>query len=335
MLAERLARAARGHRRRDRAARRAASPTSTASSATSSASQLSPHNRWARRPRSCASVAGAHRRRALRPVLHRRRGAGDVAERAQRAAAAVEPRLDSHLLDHDGRARRRPPARGEAAHAMTSLPLAQPDARRGWCSTRDRPKSSQACLRHASRGRGQRKLMTDELVATLCEHAAGNPRALMTMADELLAAGRAARGQAARREALPRDLTPADDRPARASRPARIEPTGDDVLPSCRSHAPRLADAAGRAALAHRAAVGRRGGRHRRRRAEVLQVLPRARHGGGGRRGRAVPAALRRSRAPVACCSSPPRTPSMSCAQRLDGICRAAGRRRSPSSTSR
>ena len=42
-------------------------------------------------------------------------------------------------------------------------------------------------LRHAMTKAGAPKLMTPELVATLCDHASGNHRALMIMADELLA----------------------------------------------------------------------------------------------------------------------------------------------------
>ena len=42
------------------------------------------------------------------------------------------------------------------------------------------------CLRHALVQAGNPKLMTDELVVTLAEHAAGNFRILMTMASELL-----------------------------------------------------------------------------------------------------------------------------------------------------
>ena len=41
-------------------------------------------------------------------------------------------------------------------------------------------------LEHALRSAGAPKLMTPELVATLCEHAQGNPRALMNIAGELL-----------------------------------------------------------------------------------------------------------------------------------------------------
>ncbi len=45
----------------------------------------------------------------------------------------------------------------------------------------------QDCLQHALGRAGAAKLMTPELIATLCDHAAGNHRALMNMAGELLA----------------------------------------------------------------------------------------------------------------------------------------------------
>ena len=45
----------------------------------------------------------------------------------------------------------------------------------------------QDCLKHALARAGAPKLMTPELVATLCDHAQGNHRALMNMAGELLA----------------------------------------------------------------------------------------------------------------------------------------------------
>ncbi len=45
----------------------------------------------------------------------------------------------------------------------------------------------QDCLKHALAKAGAAKLMTPELVATLCDHATGNHRALMNMAGELLA----------------------------------------------------------------------------------------------------------------------------------------------------
>ena len=46
----------------------------------------------------------------------------------------------------------------------------------------------QECLRHTLHQAGAPTLMTPELIATLCDHAQGNPRALMNMAGELLAA---------------------------------------------------------------------------------------------------------------------------------------------------
>lgn len=45
------------------------------------------------------------------------------------------------------------------------------------------------CLRHGLEKAGNPKLMTPELQSTLVEHAAGNYRALMTMANDLLLAG--------------------------------------------------------------------------------------------------------------------------------------------------
>lgn len=46
-----------------------------------------------------------------------------------------------------------------------------------------------ACMKHLLASAGNAKLMTPELMSTLCEHAIGNYRVLMTMAGELLAAG--------------------------------------------------------------------------------------------------------------------------------------------------
>jgi general secretion pathway protein A len=43
------------------------------------------------------------------------------------------------------------------------------------------------CLKQAMNKAGAAKLMTEELMATLCDHAQGNLRALMNMAGELLA----------------------------------------------------------------------------------------------------------------------------------------------------
>jgi general secretion pathway protein A len=45
-----------------------------------------------------------------------------------------------------------------------------------------------ACLMHLMKAAGNAKLMTRELVDTLCDHALGNYRVLTTMANELLSA---------------------------------------------------------------------------------------------------------------------------------------------------
>lgn len=50
------------------------------------------------------------------------------------------------------------------------------------------PQDLQDCLRHALNQAGASTLMTPELIATVCDHAGGNLRALMNMAGELLAA---------------------------------------------------------------------------------------------------------------------------------------------------
>jgi type II secretory pathway predicted ATPase ExeA len=51
------------------------------------------------------------------------------------------------------------------------------------------PEELVACLRHVLEKAGNPKLMTPELIQTLAEHAAGNYRALMSMANDLLLAG--------------------------------------------------------------------------------------------------------------------------------------------------
>ena len=50
------------------------------------------------------------------------------------------------------------------------------------------PQDLQACLGHALRQAGAPTLMTAEVIAAICDHAQGNPRALMIMAAELLEA---------------------------------------------------------------------------------------------------------------------------------------------------
>ncbi len=48
------------------------------------------------------------------------------------------------------------------------------------------PQDLQDCLRHALQQAGAPTLMTPEVIATICDHAQGNLRALMIMASELL-----------------------------------------------------------------------------------------------------------------------------------------------------
>ena len=50
------------------------------------------------------------------------------------------------------------------------------------------PEELLACLRHLVTTAGNAKLLTPELMATLCDHALGNYRVVTTMAAELLAA---------------------------------------------------------------------------------------------------------------------------------------------------
>jgi type II secretory pathway predicted ATPase ExeA len=49
------------------------------------------------------------------------------------------------------------------------------------------PEELRELLQHALAKAAAPKLMSAELIATLCDHAQGNPRALMNMAGELLA----------------------------------------------------------------------------------------------------------------------------------------------------
>lgn len=147
---------------------------------------LSPHNRWAGakllRERWQAHIDGS----LVRPVL--------VVDEAQDLTPKVldelrhlsSARLDSHLLlttvlAGDLRL-------VEKFKSDDLLPLA---SRLRVRLTLDRatPDELEQCLRHGMAKAGAPKLMTAELVTTLCEHAAGNYRALMTMANDLLAAG--------------------------------------------------------------------------------------------------------------------------------------------------
>ena len=66
---------------------------------------------------------------------------------------------------------------------------AEHDEDTGWAPIeRATPETLQACLRRLAHQAGAPALMTPEVIATLADHAQGNLRSLMIMADELLAA---------------------------------------------------------------------------------------------------------------------------------------------------
>jgi type II secretory pathway predicted ATPase ExeA len=148
--------------------------------------QLSPHNRWAGakvlRERWQAHIDAA----LVRPVL--------VADEAQDMSTVVlnemrhlsSARLDSHMLlttilAGDTRL-------VEKFRTDDLLPLSS-RMRVKLNLDRATPDELEQCLRHCMTKAGAAKLMTPELVTTLCEHAAGNYRTLMTMANDLLATG--------------------------------------------------------------------------------------------------------------------------------------------------
>ena len=148
--------------------------------------QLSPHNRWAGakvlRERWQAHIDAA----LVRPVL--------VADEAQDMSTVVlnemrhlsSARLDSHMLlttilAGDTRL-------VEKFRTDDLLPLSS-RMRVKLNLDRATPDELEQCLRHCMTKAGAAKLMTPELVTTLCEHAAGNYRTLMTMASDLLITG--------------------------------------------------------------------------------------------------------------------------------------------------
>ena len=144
--------------------------------------------------------------------------------------------------------------------------------------------------------------MTPEVIATICDHAQGNLRALMIMAGELLGRRRPARGPPDRRDAVLRNLRRGRRPRGQGGEPAPAM-TQLPVQPAW-----RLAELPEQQRwLVDRAVVGR-SRRHHRRRAKMLQILPRPRSGRRRRRRHALPAPLRGAPAPVASCSIPPRT---------------------------
>ena len=147
--------------------------------------ELRPHNRWGGtkllRQRWQAHIDAA----LSRPVL--------IVDEAQEMQSAVlaelrllaSADLDAHtlltiVLAGDGRL-------AERLRADEFLPLAS-RMRVRLAIERAAPQELQDCLRHSLQQAGAPTLMTAELIATLCDHAQGNLRALMIMADELLAA---------------------------------------------------------------------------------------------------------------------------------------------------
>ena len=146
--------------------------------------ELHPNNRWAG-ARILRSRWQTHIDSALsRPVL--------IVDEAQEMLPAVlgelrllcSAELDSHILltvvlSGDGRLLQR-------LSSEDLLPLGS-RVRVRLAMHRATPQELQECLRHALAKAGAPQLMTDELCATLCDHATGNCRALMNMASELLA----------------------------------------------------------------------------------------------------------------------------------------------------
>ena len=147
------------------------------------------------------------------------------------------------------------------------------------------PQDLQACLSHALRQAGAPTLMTQEVIAAICDHAQGNPRALMIMAAELLEA-------AAQRDACQIDETLFFEicampvyRPDQGG-----DPPSMTQLPVQPAWSPRRGSRA--AAMAGRGAVVRRSRRHHRRRTQMLQILPRPGSGRCRRRRNSLPAPL-------------------------------------------
>lgn len=147
---------------------------------------LVPHNRWAG-AKALRATWQAHIDAALcRPVL--------VIDEAQEMPREVlnelrllaSARLDSHLLLTTvlaGDARLLDALRTDdlaPLHSRVRVRLAL---------DRTAPTDLEACLRHALQQAGAVRLMTPELMGTLCAHAAGTDRVLMHLAGELLAVG--------------------------------------------------------------------------------------------------------------------------------------------------
>jgi general secretion pathway protein A len=146
--------------------------------------ELAPHNRWAGakvlRDRWQTHIDAA----LSRPVL--------IIDEAQEMLPAVlaelrllsSARLDSHILltvvlAGDVRLL-------ERLRSDELLPLGS-RMRVRLALERASPEELREYMQHVLQKAGAVKLMTPELIATICDHAQGNPRALMNMAGELLA----------------------------------------------------------------------------------------------------------------------------------------------------
>jgi type II secretory pathway predicted ATPase ExeA len=147
--------------------------------------ELQPHNRWNGSKLLRGKWQGHIDAALFRPVL--------VIDEAQEMLSTVlnelrllcSARLDSHLLLTAVIAGDRRLL--DKLKSDELLPL-ESRMRVRLALERATPSELEECLRHALVKAGAPKLMTTELMSTLCEHAAGNFRALMTMAGELLAA---------------------------------------------------------------------------------------------------------------------------------------------------
>jgi len=148
--------------------------------------QLQPHNRWAGskvlREKWQAHIDAS----LLRPIL--------VIDEAQEMQTLVlnelrllsSARLDSQFLlttiiAGDGRLT-------ERFRSEELLPVGS-RIRARLCLERATPVELLDLLKHSVSSAGNPKLMTSELMTTIAEHGAGNARAMMNMAGELLAAG--------------------------------------------------------------------------------------------------------------------------------------------------
>jgi len=147
--------------------------------------ELHPHNRW-----SGAKILRQRWQTHIDEALSRPVLVIDEAQEMQPPVLAelrllASADLDSRILltivlAGDGRL-------AERLRSDEFLPLAS--RVRVWLAIeRATPQDLQDCLRHALQQAGAPTLMTPEVIATLCDHAQGNPRTLMIMAGELLAA---------------------------------------------------------------------------------------------------------------------------------------------------